>query len=93
MYCQGKLWARRVNEGELGQLLVYDPNTLKYEGSAKIVLNVPSADNQVSCEQTKLVNNLNKYFPLLTDGKGLFAITMNVATKRRKVKDSMRRHY
>jgi|LauGreDrversion4_2_1035121.scaffolds.fasta_scaffold189936_1 hypothetical protein len=26
VYCQGKLWARRVNEGtDLGHLLVYDP--------------------------------------------------------------------
>ena len=39
------------------------------------------------------INALNKYYPLLTDGKNLFAITMNLATKRRRVKDSMRKEY
>lgn len=45
VYCQGKLWARRVNEGELGQLIIYDPSTLKQESTVKIVLNTPVADN------------------------------------------------
>jgi hypothetical protein len=36
---------------------------------------------------------LNRYYPLLTDGTNLFAVTVNVALKRRRVKDSMRKHY
>ncbi len=39
VYCQGKLWARRVNEGtDLGHLLVYDPQSFKLESTAKISL-------------------------------------------------------
>ena len=35
VYCQGKLYSRRANE-ELGQLIIYDPLTLKEEGMAKL---------------------------------------------------------
>lgn len=49
VHCQGKLYARRVNEGaDLGHLLVFDPATLKNEGTAKIVLSVPQSSNLVN---------------------------------------------
>ena len=48
VFCQGKLYARRVNEGsDLGHLLVYDPITFKLETTAKIVLNTPTSANTV----------------------------------------------
>jgi hypothetical protein len=61
---------------------------------------MPTADNVVpepdAISASRLFNSvisLNKYHPLLTDGKNLFTITMNLVTKRRKVKESMRKHY
>lgn len=92
VHCQGKLWARRVNEGsDLGHLLVFDPATLKLESTAKIPLNLQtnSGDDPIKAS----LGSLNKYYPLLTDGRNLFAITVQLATKRRRVKDSMRREY
>jgi hypothetical protein len=96
VYCQGKLWARRVNEGaDLGHLLVYDPLTFKLEGTAKLILtHAPShEDADVPPAYKSATQTLNRYYPLLTDGTNLFAVTVNVALKRRRVKDSMRKHY
>ncbi len=100
VYCQGKLYARRVNEGDLGHLLVYDPSTFKLETTAKINLTVPASANQIPCDDpaqaakhATMVNALNRYYPLLTDGNNLFAVTINVSTKRLRVKDTMRKHY
>ena len=47
VHCQGKLWARRVNEGDLGHLLVFDPLTFKQESTAKIVLTPPSSQGGI----------------------------------------------
>lgn len=96
VYCQGKLWARRVNEGaDLGHLLVYDPLTFKLEGTAKLILtHAPShEDADIPPAYKSATQTLNRYYPLLTDGTNLFAVTVNVALKRRRVKDSMRKHY
>jgi hypothetical protein len=102
VHCQGKLWARRVNEGaDLGHLLVFDPQTFKLEGTAKIILTPPQSNSAVNlpedpaslAKHSALINSLNKFYPLLTDGQNLFALTMNIVTKRRRVKDSMRKHY
>jgi hypothetical protein len=45
VFCQGKLFARRVNESsDIGQLLVFDPLNFKLEGTAKIDVS-PPVDN------------------------------------------------
>jgi len=79
VHCQGKLYSRRVNE-EFGQLQVYDPETLKLVTTTKIFLS-DIFTNQKTAEQ------INKNYPLLTDGDNLFIVTAEVVTKRRKLKD------
>lgn len=101
VFWQGKLWARRVNEGaDIGHTLIYDPATFRFEGTAKLNLSSPPSNSDdigingsKAAKQAIMVNALNRYFPLLTDGTNLFAITINVVNKRRRVKDSMRKHY
>ena len=79
----------------MGHLLVYDPLTFKLEGTAKLILtHAPShEDTDVPPAYKSATQTLNRYYPLLTDGTNLFAVTVNVALKRRRVKDSMRKHY
>jgi hypothetical protein len=50
VYCQGKLYARRINEAgtDIGHLLIYDPQTLTLEGTAKINVSPPEDNSSVS---------------------------------------------
>eukprot|EP00347_Sterkiella_histriomuscorum_P020695 403336831 len=84
VYCQGKLYSRRANE-ELGSITIIDPVSLKIEGVAKLYFG--------DSFQNPAAQSLNRYYPLLSDGKSLFVVTMNIAQKRRKVKDGMRKLY
>ena len=99
VYCQGKLYARRINEAgtDIGHLLIYDPSTLNLEGTAKINLSPPEDNSSVTdptvMKQQSLTLALNRQYPLLTDGRNLYAITMNYAVKRRRVKDALRKQY
>lgn len=85
---------------DLGHLLIFDPQTFKQEGTARINLappsssDLPGGDSTIpGYKQTALTAALNRFYPLLTDGKNLFVVTMNLVQKRRRVKDSMRKLY
>ena len=72
--------------------MVFDPQTFKLEATAKINLSIPE-DSEVPPQYKAATQTLNRYYPLLTDGQNLFAVTVNVTQKRRRVKDNMRKHY
>lgn len=83
-YCQGKLFSRRVNE-EFGVITLYDADTLNTIGDAKLLCgDIFSSSN---CHQS------NRYYPILTDGKSIFIITMKIVQKRRQIKPEMRKQY
>ena len=84
VHCQGKLYSRRANE-DMGQIMVVDPGTFKVEGQAKLFGGEGWGKGEGS--------GINRYYPLLTDGKNLYAVTMQIVKKRRRVKDTMRKQY
>ncbi|CDW79829.1 hect domain and rcc1-like domain-containing protein [Stylonychia lemnae] len=84
VYCQGKLYSRRANE-ELGLITIIDPVTLKPESTAKLFFG--------DAYQNPTAQSMNRYYPLLSDGKNIFVVTMQIANKRRRVKDDMRKLY
>lgn len=67
------------------------------EGTAKINVSPPEDNSSVSdptvMKQQSLTLALNRQYPLLTDGRNLYAITMNYSVKRRRVKDSLRKQF
>ena len=65
--------------------MIIDPGTFKLEGIAKLFCG--------ESFQTPIAQSLNRFYPLLTDGNNVFIVTMNVAKKRRRVKDSMKKAY
>jgi hypothetical protein len=68
-YCQGRLFSRRVNE-EFGVITLYDAETLNTIGDAKLLCgDIFSSSN---CHQA------NRYYPILTDGKSIFMVTMKI---------------
>ena len=69
-YCQGKLFSRRVNE-EFGVVTLYDADTLNTIGDAKLM----SSDifSSSNCQQA------NRYYPILSDGKNIYIVTMKVS--------------
>lgn len=81
VYCKGKLYSRRANE-PLSQVVVTDPITLKTEGKLKLIAKDLFSEPQASA--------LNRYCPILTDGNNLYLVTMRIATKQRKVRESMK---
>ena len=64
-YCNNKIFLRSASD-QFGKLNVYCPETLKLEKSFKFI------DKDIENDQR--LKDLNKNYPLVSDGKRLFAI-------------------
>jgi other hect domain ubiquitin protein ligase E3 len=67
VYCKGKLYSKKLSD-PFGTLNVHDPTTLTIEGQIKLCLNECFAN-------PKLMESLNRNFPLLSDGESLYIVT------------------
>ena len=64
---------------------MYDAATLNHVGEARLLCNdIFTGSN---CQQA------NRSYPLLSDGKSVYAITMKVEQRRRSVRPEMREKY
>jgi len=64
-------------------ITLYDAETLATIGDAKLLCSdIFSSSN---CQQA------NRYYPILTDGKSIYIVTMKIVPKRKSVKPEMRK--
>jgi hypothetical protein len=65
---------------------LYDPKNFKKLGEARLICDDVFRGN-------KALKASNNYYPLLTDGKDLFALLFTVERRERAVKDTMQNLY
>lgn len=70
VHCKGKLYSKKVSD-PFGLLTVHDPETMQTEGQVKLCINDCFAN-------PKLMEGINRNFPLLSDGESLFIVTVQV---------------
>ena len=80
-YCDGKLFSRRVNE-EFGLITLYDTDTLNSLGEAKFLCG--DIFSSVNCQQ------FNRYYPILSDEKSIYIVTVKIVQKRKDLKPEMK---
>ena len=83
-YCDGKLFSRRVNE-EFGFITLYDTETLNSLGEAKFLCG--DIFSSVNCQQ------FNRYYPILSDEKSIYIVTVKIVQKRKDLKPDMKIQY
>jgi len=85
VYCKGKLYSKKTSD-PFGLLSVHDPTTLVVEGQVKLCVN--------ECFQNpKLMEGLNRNYPLLSDGESLYIVTVQVLQKSKVVREELKSEY